>query len=166
MMDISLRYGLSHPIRLTIPISIILFIIPFYNNQNEYNIVIFPVFYTISFFFILLNIPSIIENCDVKPIYYEDLIKDRFEYINTYQIIQNLFLSILLSGLFYNTVIYNEIIHKNYVDIFAIIGGNISLFSSIQSVFNRMFNRFFLTISTPTLKSKNNNEDDIEIIVL
>ena len=166
MIDISLRYGLSHPIRLTIPISIILFIIPFYNNQNEYNIIIFPVFYTISFFFILLNIPSIIENCDVKPIYYEDLIKDRFEYINTYQIIQNLFLSILLSGLFYNTVIYNEIIHKNYVDIFAIIGGNISLFSSIQSVFNRMFNRFFLTISTPTLKSKNNNEDDIEIIVL
>ena len=83
----------------------------------------------------------------------------------TYQIIQNLFLSILLSGLFYNTVIYNEIIHKNYVDIFAIIGGNISLFSSIQSVFNRMFNRFFLTISTPTLKSKK-DDDDIDIIVL
>ena len=165
MMDISLRYGLTHPIRLTIPISIILFVIPFYNNKNEYNIVIFSVFYTISFFFILLNIPSIIENCDVKPIYYEDLIKDRFEYINTYQIIQNLFLSILLSGLFYNTVIYNEIIHKNYVDIFAIIGGNISLFSSIQSVFNRMFNRFFLTISTPTLKSKK-DDDDIDIIVL
>ena len=164
-MDISFRYSISNPIRCTIPISIALFIIPFFNYKDEFNILIFPLFYTISFFFILLNIPSVIENCDTKPIYYEDLIKDRFEYINTYQIIQNLFLSILLSGLFYNTVIYNEIIHKNYVDIFAIIGGNISLFSSIQSVFNRMFNRFFLTISTPTLKSKK-DDDDIDIIVL
>ena len=166
-MDISFRYSISNPIRCTIPISIALFIIPFFNYKDEFNILIFPLFYTISFFFILLNIPSVIENCDTKPIYYEDLIKARFEYVNTYQIIHNLFLSILLSGLFYNTVIYNEIIHKNYVEIFALLGGNISLFSSIQAIFNRIFNRFFLTISTPNLSSKkNDDDDDLDIIVL
>ena len=165
-MDISFRYPIFSPIRLTIPISIVLFIMPFYNNNQAINILIFPIFYMFSFFLILLNIPSVIEHCDTKPIYYEDLIKARFEYINTYQIIHNLFLSILLSGIFYNTVIYNEIIHKNYIDIFALLGGNISLFSSIQSVFNRIFNRFFLTISTPNLIPKKNDDDDIEIIVI
>lgn len=131
------RYKLLSPIRLLIPISSGLFIVPFIVDDFMIYYT-FPLCYFFGAYFFFLNFPRIAEVLHQKPLYLEDLaiaqggMLDR-KFQGWYSIAMNFILALLFSS-FAEYVIIQGIRKKPIVEIMAIVGGNISLYMKTQNV--------------------------------
>ena len=97
-----LRYKLLSPIRLLLPVSVVLFVVPVVVEELM-NYFIFPVFYFFGAYFFFLNFPSIAEKLHKQPVYLEDLVIARGgeldrSFQNYYNVIMNFTLAVLLAA--------------------------------------------------------------------
>ena len=135
-----LRYKVMSPIRLLLPLSGLLFAIPFIVEKDLLLYTTLPLCYFGALYFCLLNFPGVAESMHKRPLYLEDLELERrgtntpdltFQYI--YSIIMNFLLAALFSGLS-EYVILQPIREKPVIEIAAIIGGNLALYYKMQGI--------------------------------
>jgi hypothetical protein len=90
----------------------------------------------ISFFIPLWLLPGISRSLNARPLYIGDIENSRFEsfYIN----IMNLVLAIGCAVFFENWVIRKLMNDKSFLEITALVGGNITFFNIIQNYFAKM----------------------------
>jgi len=120
--------------RLLIVLSGGLFSIPFAVEETR-NLISIGLLYFLGMYFILLNFPVIGIFLSSKPHYIDDLDNEKYR---MYCIaLQNLFLSILF-GIMIDLFYWKQIYTKSIIEIFAIIGGNIALFTEIQGVVGKI----------------------------
>jgi len=111
-----------------------LFTIPFVVDETR-NLISIGLLYFLGMYFILLNVPIIGVFISSKPHYIEDLDNDKYR---MYCIeLQNLFISILF-GVMIDMFYWKQIYTKSLIEIFAIIGGNIALFTEIHGVLGKI----------------------------
>ena len=141
MYCFKLRYKICSPIRLLLPLSIIIFILPFIiqDIQNINNYILIPVLYFISSYCVFINFPFLVENFNSMPLYYEDLlIKSELDdntqkFHKIYQIVMNLLLSIIFSSVL-NLLFIKGFDDKSIAEIFGLIGGVYSLFMKLSDI--------------------------------
>ena len=133
-----LRYKVTSPIRLLLPISGLLFAIPFIFEKDLLLYTTMPLCYFAALYLFLLNFPGVAESLHKRPLYLEDLELARigtstpdltFQYI--YSIIMNFLLAVLFAGIS-EYVILQPIREKPIIEVAAIIGGNLTLYYKLQ----------------------------------
>ena len=116
--------------RFFIPVSLCGFILPFVISDLT-NLATVGLCYFWSSYIILWNFPSITKSLNAEPLYLKDL--EETKYKKYYLRIMNICLAILI-GLFADYGLIKGILNdKTIIEITAIIGGNLSLLSTIQS---------------------------------
>ena len=144
-----LRYAVTHPIRLLLPLAIVLNIIPIFVEDIYQSYFLFPIFYFFGSYFILLNFPCIVESLHKSPKYFEDLIVqndnlDDNTFQRIYTIVMNLLLAIVFAALA-DYVIIQGVEDKSFVELSALIGGNVFLFMKIQNQTGKILVSIFYT---------------------
>ena len=126
---------LFSPIRWLLPFAAVLFALPFIFKENLMFATV-PLFYFLGVYFILLNFPKITESLNKKPLYIEDLKDEIYGYnqkfYKAYVVLMNFMLAAVFSGLA-EYIIVKGVRNKPVAEIFAVIGGNISLYLKIQN---------------------------------
>lgn len=139
-----LRYKVLSPIRLLLPISGVLFAIPFIFKEDLLLYTTVPLLYFLGLYFFLLNFPSVVEKLHQRPLYLEDLeiarlgtsTPDRtFQHI--YSIIMNFLLAVLFAGFFEYVILQDDIKEKPIVEMAAIVGGNLGLYYKVQGIIGK-----------------------------
>lgn len=160
-----LRYKVTSPIRLLLPISGLLFAIPFIFEKDIFLYITLPLCYFAALYMVLLNFPGVVESLHTKPLYLEDLELARqgtdtpdltFQYI--YSIIMNFLLAILFAGIS-EYVILQPIREKPIVEVCAIIGGNLALYYKIQGIVGKIILKL-----CHYFKIRFSNRPEIEIV--
>ena len=137
------RYKACDPIRILLPIGGVFLVLPWIFKDALMNFYAFVIFSFFGAYFFFLNFPSIGEVLHGKPIYVEDLIlindndtqrDETFKML--YAVIMNLVLAILFT-VFAEYVIIKGIEDKPLIEIFAIIGGNLSLYMKTQNTIGK-----------------------------
>ena len=161
-----LRYKVMSPIRLLLPLSGLLFVIPFILEKDLLLYTTLPLSYFAALYFCLLNFPGVAESLHKKPLYLEDLKLERlesntpdltFQYI--YSIIMNFLLAALFAGLS-EYIILQPIREKPIIEVAAIIGGNLTLYYKIQGIIGKIILKLCYYCKTRVSSSP-----EIEIIV-
>lgn len=139
------RYQLFEPIRLLLPVSMTLFLLPIFIPQLL-TYAVLPVFYFFGSYFLLLNFPIIAELLHSKPLYIEDLVltqggvmDDTFH--RWYNITMNFILAVLVAASS-DYVIFRGIMDKPFAEILALIGGVLSLYFNAQHTAGRVLITF------------------------
>ena len=140
-----LRYKLTSPIRLLLPISIVCFILPVLAKDVFLNVIAIPLLYFMGSYFIFINFPTVAESLHAKPIYIEDLIlkeeereeRDDVTFKRFYSITLNVVLACLFAACS-EYVIMQGIRDKPVLEILGIIGGNLSLYFKVQNSVGKM----------------------------
>ena len=94
----------------------------------------------VSFYIILWIFPNISKSLYSRPLYIGDIENSRFEFAYIY--VMNFVLSIGCAILFENWVIQRLIENKSFLEITAIVGGNITFFGTIQNYFAKILLSF------------------------
>jgi hypothetical protein len=107
--------------------------------MNYYS---FPIFIFFSSYFFFINFPKLGEILHCKPTYVSDLIitsdgVDDHTFKKTYTVIMNFILAILFS-IFAEYIIIQGVDDKQMIEIFAIIGGNLSLYMKTQNAIGKI----------------------------
>jgi len=119
--------------RFLLPISIGLFTTPIvWEGAN--NLIGFGLMYFLGMYFILFNYPSIGIFLRSKPHYLEDITDENHK--NYYIGIQNVLLSVLFGVIVDSIIVSGR--DKEIIELFAIIGGNLSLFIRFQSFIGKI----------------------------
>ena len=132
-----MQYKICAPIRLTLPLSGVLFTLPFIIEKLQ-TIYTIPLCYFIGSYFIFINFPFIAETLHSKPLYLEDLsvqgdtniMEKKFQII--YRYTMNIILALLFAS-FADYAIIQGVRNKPIIEIIAIIGGNLSLYMKSQN---------------------------------
>ena len=137
------RYRIVSPIRLLLPVSGALFVLPFIFEKDLLYTTL-PLLYFLALYFFLLNFPGIAESLHRKPLYLEDLEIARLDsgtpdnsFQRIYSIIMNFLLAVLFAGLA-EYIILQDIKDKPIVEVAAIIGGNLGLYYKIQGIMGKI----------------------------
>lgn len=137
-----LRYDICSPLRLLLPISAAFLAIPFVFKKELMNYYSFPIFGFFGSYFFFLNFPTIGETLHGKPVYVQDLVlsmdgisDDSFKKI--YTVIMNFILAILFA-VFSEYIIIQGVHDKPMIEIFAIVGGNLSLYMKVQNTVGKI----------------------------
>jgi DNA-directed RNA polymerase beta' subunit len=143
----SLHYSIFSPIRILLLFAVGFFTLPMVFREELMNYLAFPIFYFFGSYMVFINFPSIGKILHTKPIYINDLtiIYNNKHRDNTlkkiYMVIMNLILAILFA-MFSEYIIIKGIKEKPIIEIFAIIGGNLSLYVKIQSIVGDILLKF------------------------
>lgn len=120
--------------RVLIPFSIAGFIVPFIKPEFT-NLIGVGISYFCSSYIILWNFPEISISMSSEPLYLKDLADSPYE--NNFIHIMNFSLACLF-GLIADYGIIKGILDKTLVEVLAIIGGNMALFSKIESIIGKV----------------------------
>jgi hypothetical protein len=136
------RYDICYPIRLLLPISATFLALPCLFRDELMNFYAFPVFYFFGSYFFFLNFPRIGEILHGKPTYVEDLVLttdgiNDHTFQKIYSVIMNFILAMLFAVLS-EYVIIQGITHKPVIELFAIVGGNLSLYMKAQNTVGKV----------------------------
>ena len=137
------HYSACSPIRLLLPISAIFMTLPCVFREELMNYYTFPIFYFFGSYFFFLNFPIIGEILHGKPVYIEDLILSTEEKVDddsfkkSYAVIMNFILAVLFA-IFSEYIIIQGVRDKPVIEIFAIIGGNWSLYMKAQNTIGKI----------------------------
>jgi hypothetical protein len=136
------RYNSCSPLRLLLPISAIFLAMPFIFKTELMNYYSFPVFGFFGSYFFFLNFPMIGSTLHGKPTYVEDLVlsmdgisDNSFKKI--YTVIMNFILAVLFA-VFSEYIIIQGVHNKPMIEIFAIVGGNLSLYMKAQNTVGKL----------------------------
>ena len=165
-----LRYKIVSPIRLLLPISAALLVLPFIFKRDLMLFTTLPLVYFLASYFFLINFPGIVESLHKRPLYIEDLeVSDitsessNLLFRHIYSIIMNFLLAFLFAGLS-EYIILQNIREKPVVEVVAIIGGNLGLYYKIQDIIGKIMLSLCHYIKTSEIKRQRSNS--IEIIEL
>jgi hypothetical protein len=136
------RYGVCSPLRLLLPISATFLALPCLFRTELMNFYTIPVFYFFGSYFFFLNFPKIGETLHGKPTYVEDLVLtiggiDDHTFHKTYTVMMNFILAVLFA-VFSEYIIIQGVREKPMIEIFAIIGGNWSLYMKAQNTVGKI----------------------------
>jgi len=112
-------------------------------REELMNYYTFPIFYFFGSYFFFLNFPIIGEILHGKPVYIEDLILSTEEKVDddsfkkSYAVIMNFILAVLFA-IFSEYIIIQGVRDKPVIEIFAIIGGNWSLYMKAQNTIGKI----------------------------
>ena len=120
--------------RFLIPFSLAGFIVPFVRPEFT-NLLGVGISYFTSSYIILWNFPEISKSMSSEPLYLKDLADSPYE--NNFVHIMNFTLACLF-GLIADYGIMKGIMNKTLVEVLAIIGGNMALFSKIESIIGKI----------------------------
>ena len=161
------------PIRWLLPFAAVLFALPFIFKENLMFATV-PLFYFLGLYFILLNFPKITESINKKPLYIEDLKDEIYGYnkkfYKAYVVLMNFILAAVFSGLA-EYIIVKGIRNKPVAEIFAVIGGNISLYLKIQNSGSKIILKICnccknYAIRNPIHDNEADTENQIEMVEL
>ena len=137
-----LRYDTCSPLRLLLPISAVFLALPCVFKTELMNFYAFPIFYFFGSYFFFLNFPKIGEILHRKPTYVDDLVLttdgiDDDTFKKTYTVIMNFILASLFA-IFSEYIIIQGIRDKPMIELFAIVGGNWSLYMKAQNTVGKI----------------------------
>tara|TARA_B100000401_G_scaffold250985_2_gene170458 strand:- start:421 stop:900 length:480 start_codon:yes stop_codon:yes gene_type:complete len=115
--------------RFLIPFSMAGFVVPFIRPEFT-NLLGVGISYFISSYIVLWNFPEISKSMSSEPLYLKDLADSPYE--NNFVHIMNFTLACLF-GLIADYGIIKGIMDKTLIEVLAIIGGNMALFSKIET---------------------------------
>ena len=155
-------------LKFLLPISFFLFILPFIFPNELVNFISLPIFYFFASFFALVNFKSIGEILYNKPIYLEDLVLEHKDIIDDtfmliYGVVMNFILS-LLFAMFSEYIVIKDIKNLSIIEIFGIIGGNLSLYFRIQSITGKIIIKIFYYMKEKKIEIHNNDNLNHQII--
>lgn len=131
------QYDWYSPIRILLPVAIILFVLPPTLPETLMNYFAFPIFYFFGSYFIFLNFPGIARSLQHKPLYIEDLVITKGVKDETFKQIYNVFMDFILAILFAvaaESVAIQGIEDRKTVEIIALIGGTYSFYIKMQDM--------------------------------
>ena len=163
-----LRYKLLSPVRLLLPLSVVMFVVPMF-IQELMNYYIFPVFYFFGAYFFFINFPIIAEQLHAQPVYLEDLVVARgdgeldLSFQNRYSMIMNFILAGLFAA-FADYIIIEGVRELPLTQMLAIIGGNIGLYIKTQDAVGQCLISFIHMVKTNEENEEEmGNSSNIEI---
>jgi hypothetical protein len=162
------RYEMCSPLRLLLPVSATFMAIPCIFKGELMNYYSFPIFYFFGSYFFFLNFPKIGEILHGKPTYVEDLVLtmdglDDHTFKKTYAVIMNFILAILFA-VFSEYIIIQGVRDKPIIEIFAIIGGNWSLYMEAQNTIGKILLDVCHYLKTKEIRRRMSSSDDIKNI--
>jgi hypothetical protein len=161
------RYNICAPIRLLLPISTVFLALPCIFKRELLNYYAFPIFYFFGSYFFFLNFPTIGETLHGKPIYVEDLVLtmdgiDDHSFKKAYSVIMNFILAILFA-VFSEYIIIQGVRDKPMIEIFAIIGGNWSLYMKAQNIVGKIILDLCHCMKTQEVRRRLSDDNTVEM---
>ena len=154
-----------------LPISAFLLISPLIFPEQLVNYITLPIFYFFGMFFLLINFRQVGEFLYRKPIYLEDLVVEHrmirlqnptiFTGVYndntlqlTYGVVMNFILAFLFA-LFSEYIVVKDVRQLPIIEIFGIIGGNLSLYFRVQSIVGKVIIKIFHIFKERMEKERN-----------
>lgn len=155
-----------NPIRALLPFSVLFTCLPFIFPEQLMTFISMPVFFFFGSYFFLLNFPRIGNKLHAKPLYVEDLI---LEYNNvrehTFRNVYTVLMNFMLASLFAvvsEYLIIRGIHDKPFIEICAIIGGNLSLYLKVQNVTGKLMLKIFYRMKQIEVRKRRESEIELE----
>jgi hypothetical protein len=162
-----------------LPISAFLLISPLVFPDQLVNYITLPIFYFFGMFFLLINFRQVGEFLYRKPIYLEDLVVEQrmirlqnpsiFTGVYndntlqlTYGVVMNFILAFLFA-LFSEYIVVKDVRQLPIIEIFGIIGGNLSLYFRIQSIVGKIIIKIFHIFKKKLEKDRENLKEQSSI---
>lgn len=130
-----LRYKICAPVRILLPISGLLFVVPFVFEKDSLLVTTMPLSYFLGLYFFLINFPGISESIHTRPLYIEDLKMEESNHSEKFQKIYTILMNFLLASLFAGLAEYmiiQNILDKPLIEALGIIGGNLGIYYKLQ----------------------------------
>lgn len=161
-----------------LPISAFLLISPLIFPEQLVNYITLPIFYFFGMFFLLINFRQVGEFLYRKPIYLDDLVVEHrmirlqnptiFTGIYndntlqlTYGVVMNFILAFLFA-LFSEYIVVKDVRRLPIIEIFGIIGGNLSLYFRVQSIVGKVIIKIFHIFKERIEKERNLIKEESE----
>ena len=161
-----------------LPISAFLLISPLIFPEQLVNYITLPIFYFFGMFFLLINFRQVGEFLYRKPIYLDDLVVEHrmirlqnptiFTGIYndntlqlTYGVVMNFILAFLFA-LFSEYIVVKDVRQLPIIEIFGIIGGNLSLYFRVQSIVGKVIIKIFHIFKERIEKERNIIKEESE----